>query len=87
MRQNLTEGRREKHIKCPICKKKFMPASMHAYHISNPNTHWKRLVCSYHCVRAWERKQDAKPEAIRRKALIEKELAGGFGGCVMRKKA
>lgn len=40
---------------CPICKKKFAPAPSHYYKIS-----YERLVCSYSCMRVWEREQEAK---------------------------
>ena len=75
----------ERLFECPICKKLFLPAPQHAWDISGYGTRWERLVCSYHCMREWERKQEAKPEEIRRRARIEKELAGGFGGCCARK--
>ena len=75
----------ERLAECPICKKMFLPAPQHAWDISGYGTDWERLVCSYHCMRAWERKQEAKPAAIRRRARIETELAGGFGLCVTRK--
>lgn len=50
---------------CPICKKKFYPAPMHAYKIgfiSNPE-----LVCSYHCMRAWEKDNTIYKVKSRRK--------------------
>lgn len=64
---------------CPVCGKKFSPAPQHSYNISGYGTNCVRLVCSYRCMREWERKQEAKPEATRRKAKIKKELAGEFG--------
>ena len=75
----------DKRIECPVCKKLFLPAPQHAYNISRFGTNWVRLVCSYHCMRDWERKQEAKPMEIKRRARLEKELAGGFGKCATRK--
>ena len=40
-------------IECPICKKKFYPAPMHAYKIGFESQ--PELVCSYHCMRAYEK--------------------------------
>lgn len=39
---------------CPICKRKFAPAPSHYWKIN-----YDRLVCSYSCMRAWERVQEA----------------------------
>lgn len=38
---------------CPICKKKFAPAVEHAWKIGNVAN--SKLVCSYSCMREWER--------------------------------
>ena len=45
-------GYQIKFIVCPICKKKFIPASEHAWKIGGETEN--RLVCSYHCMRQWE---------------------------------
>ena len=37
--------------KCPICGKDFHPAPQHIYKISG-----NKVVCSYTCMRAWEKK-------------------------------
>ena len=37
---------------CPICKKAFVPAPMHAWKIGG--SEGERLVCGYHCMRQWE---------------------------------
>lgn len=34
---------------CPICKKEFLPAPLHAWKITGD-----KLVCGYHCMRQWE---------------------------------
>lgn len=39
--------------KCPICAKEFVPAPEHAWKIGTDKQN--RLVCSYTCMRKWER--------------------------------
>lgn len=51
---------------CPICKQKFAPAVEHAWKIDTD-----RLVCSYSCMRIWE-KADAKKKRRRRRNTIRK---------------
>ncbi len=43
-----------KLLKCPICGKKFIPAPYHAYRIGGCES--TRVVCSYTCMRVWEKK-------------------------------
>lgn len=51
---------------CPICKKKFAPAPEHYWKIGNANNRHLdsenrvHLVCSYTCMRVWEKKIEAK---------------------------
>lgn len=40
--------------KCPICGKTFLPAPLHIYKVNN------RLVCSWGCVRTYEKKKGIK---------------------------
>ena len=40
---------------CPICKKEFIPAPEHAWKIRSD-----KLVCSYTCMRVWERVRYSK---------------------------
>ena len=42
----------KKEIKCPQCGKMFQPAPEHSYHEGNAKV---KLVCSYHCMREWEK--------------------------------
>lgn len=49
--------------KCPICKKKFIPAPQHSYKKSNG-----ALVCSYHCVIEGERRAEEKKRRKKEKA-------------------
>ena len=44
-------------IKCPVCEKMFKAAPEHAYHIGADR---KKLVCSYSCVRKWEKEQETR---------------------------
>ena len=39
---------------CPICKKEYIPAPEHSYKIPTKKTF--RKVCSYHCMRDYERR-------------------------------
>lgn len=54
--------------KCPICCKRFVPASQHMWKIGN----WDGItgerivkVCSYSCMRKWEKEQEAKDKKKR----------------------
>lgn len=47
---------REK-ISCPICGKMFKPAEEHSYYIEHNK---RKLVCSYTCMRKWEKGEVAK---------------------------
>lgn len=38
---------------CPVCGEKFYPAPMHSYKVGN-SAH-NKLVCSYSCMRKYER--------------------------------
>ena len=42
--------------KCPICGEMFSPAAEHSYYIAENK---RNLVCSWTCVRKWEKKQKA----------------------------
>lgn len=53
--------------RCPICGKGFAPAPEHGWKINNGET----LVCSYTCMRAWEREQEKKARK-RARNTIEK---------------
>lgn len=43
-------------MKCPVCGKKFKPAPEHALKIGAEGS--RKLVCSYNCMRAWEKEHD-----------------------------
>lgn len=40
---------------CPICNKKYIPAPEHAWKIGSEKVY--KLVCSYTCMRAWEKEK------------------------------
>lgn len=40
---------------CPVCNKKFEPAIFHSYKITQKTRYL--LVCSYSCLRRWEREK------------------------------
>lgn len=42
----------EARTTCPVCGKKFNPAPEHAYYIKKSR---KNFVCSYSCMRKWEK--------------------------------
>ena len=44
--------RDKKPIKCPQCGKMFAPAPEHSYYAGNSKT---KLVCSYRCMREWDK--------------------------------
>ena len=44
--------------KCPVCGKTFIPAPLHAYKVSMKHRCggiYDKLVCSWHCLRAYEK--------------------------------
>lgn len=43
---------------CPVCDKEFFPASEHKFKIKIRGKDKK--VCSWHCVRTWEKKNENK---------------------------
>lgn len=49
-------------MKCPVCGEEFIPAPEHIYNIKPPNRP-RKLVCSYHCMRAWEKEKERKKNA------------------------
>lgn len=61
-----------KPIKCPICKKYFYPAPLHAYKIGYSDR--PELVCTYHCMRAWEKDRSIyKPVYRGKKKEVEED--------------
>lgn len=53
-------GHSVKELECPVCKRTFICYSEdHVYTIPNPDPRMRRIkVCSWHCMRRWEREQD-----------------------------
>lgn len=43
---------------CPVCGKGFTPAPQHVYKVRIKSS--DRHVCSWSCVRTWEKKHEAK---------------------------
>ena len=43
---------------CPVCGKEYIPAPKHLYRIPKPNHNGKVKVCSYGCVRAYEKSKN-----------------------------
>lgn len=54
---------------CPICKKEFLPAPEHAYDIILKGGGGRKLVCSYHCMRQWEREYFSKKSKSKKKEI------------------
>ena len=42
----------EKQITCPVCGELFAPAEEHSYYIEHNK---RKLVCTYTCMRKWEK--------------------------------
>ena len=64
---NQYEEQLKKTSTCPICGKKFVPAPEHAWKIGSYNTYTaesddgrRKHVCSYSCMRKWEKEQEEK---------------------------
>lgn len=53
-----------KMSKCPVCGKEFHPAPYHAWTIQGD----KKQGCSYTCARKWDKEQERKRQAAKRKA-------------------
>lgn len=64
-------------INCPICGKSFIPAPEHSWAIGNwGGEHRDELVCSYTCMRVWEKKRmqkDKEKKALRDKRKTVRE--------------
>lgn len=45
---------------CAKCGKKFIPAPMHAYKSKCGGTGQNKLLCSYHCMLAWDKEHPPK---------------------------
>lgn len=61
---------------CPICGKKFVPAAQHMWKIGgwgNISGERREVVCSYSCMRKWEKEQGVKDKR-RQYARREKQL-------------
>jgi hypothetical protein len=55
-------------IECPICGKKFIPAPEHYWKIGNYGMESRdERVCSYSCMRKWEKEQEAEIKAKKNK--------------------
>ena len=62
-------------IKCPVCKKKFYPElGEWAWRIGTEDN--KRMVCSYGCMRKWQKAKENTPQALAKAERIQKELKG-----------
>lgn len=51
----VTDARKQQERACPVCGKRFSPAIEHAWTIENRTGKVKKYVCSYTCMRTWER--------------------------------
>lgn len=75
---NLEKESTEARIKiCPICGKRFIPAPEHYWKIGTGEYDMEtrnRLVCSYSCMRVWEKEQMVKTR--KHSARVNKDLLG-----------
>ena len=59
---------------CPICGKKFIPAPEHYWKIGKGKYDVSETriinVCSYSCMRKWEKEQEAKNEERKERARL-----------------
>lgn len=58
MVEYITDDQKGKPTRCPICGEIFRPAPQHVYVIGPPSA--CKPVCSYTCMRVWERGKVAK---------------------------
>lgn len=62
-------------VVCPICGKSFVPAPEHAWDID----YGRKLVCSYTCMRVWEKEHLAKTRKmihrVRSKSKTDLDIA------------
>lgn len=75
---SFTSTDNKKQEKCPVCGKMFKPAPEHAYHIGSSQ---KRRVCTYSCMRKWEKEKAErtyKPKAKAKQALPYENTIGGI---------
>ena len=73
MEKKTTEARMSE---CPICGKRYLPAPEHYYKIGSGEYDMdtrNRPVCSYSCMRKWEKEQEAKRKARRERARKARE--------------
>lgn len=54
---------------CPICGKEFLPASQHYWRIGDVPSR-ERLVCSYSCMRKWEKTPKNKRKVDRKRVAV-----------------
>ena len=60
----------KKACKCPICEKMFIPAVEHAWQIGNWGNDIRYVnVCSYTCMRKWEKEQIEKDKGANQTIL------------------
>lgn len=64
---------------CPVCKKMFIVYDSHAHAFRITKNGQQVLVCSWGCIRSYEKEHMSKNEAHRRE-LIEKQLQGIWEG-------
>lgn len=63
--------------KCPVCKKMFMVYDPNAYAFKITKNGQHVPVCSWGCLRYYEKKHMSKHEA-KRKAMIQRQLMGSL---------
>jgi hypothetical protein len=65
----------KKEIRCPVCGEMFRPAAEHSYTIGRERS---KLVCTYSCMRKWEKgyvkelkTQETKPRRYKAVRVVE----------------
>jgi hypothetical protein len=64
--------RKEAEILCPVCGEMFQPAEQHAYYIGKNQ---KKRVCTYSCMRKWEKGEVKKLFSQGRKGRENKKYS------------
>lgn len=66
-------------VVCPVCGELFEPAPEHSYLIGKNRN---RLVCTYTCMRKWEKGEAVKPKKVQKKPLSKRNYNAREGVAV-----
>ena len=66
-------------IECPVCGEMFKAADEHSYKIGKNRN---KLVCTYSCMRKWEKGEVKKPKKPQRKTPVKRQYNAREGVAV-----